>query len=170
MRRWSTLRIGFLATLGSAGLAAGAFRSPTPYIVWNASASAPLGLYSVARTTGLKTGDLVLAWAPESARRLADERGYLPSTVPLTKRVAAVTGDTVCASERRILINGNVAATLLAADRQGRPLPSWTGCRDLAADEIFLLMAEVPQSFDGRYFGPIHTSAILGKLVPLWTR
>jgi len=31
-------------------------------------------------------------------------------------------------------------------------------------------MAEVWDSFDGRYFGPVQTSAILGKLVPLWTR
>jgi len=75
--------------------------------------------------------------------------------VPLTKRAAATGGDMVCASEWRILINGRVAATLLAADRQGRSLPSWTGCRNLVRGEVFLLMAEVPQSFDSRYFGPL---------------
>lgn len=170
MRRRPTLRIGALAALGLAALAAGTCRSPVPHFVWNASASAPLGFYRVVQAAALNRGDLVLAWAPESARRLAAERGYLPDTVPLTKRVAALSGDTVCASERRILINGKVAATSLAADGLGRPLPSWTGCRDLAANEVFLLMADVPQSFDGRYFGPIQTSAILGKLVPLWTR
>jgi type IV secretory pathway protease TraF len=33
-----------------------------------------------------------------------------------------------------------------------------------------LLMPGVPASFDGRYFGPIRASAVIGKLVPLWTR
>ena len=169
MRRLSVHRTGAVAALGLAALFASASRSPSPHFVWNASASAPLGLYRVAQKGKLSTGDLVLAWAPESARRLAAERGYLPRSVPLTKRAAATAGDMVCVSEWRILINGKVAATLLTADRQGRPLPSWTGCRNLATDEVFLLMAEVPQSFDSRYFGPIRTSAILGKLVPLWT-
>ncbi|MBI2741043.1 MAG: conjugative transfer signal peptidase TraF [Rhodospirillales bacterium] len=164
------LRVAALSALGLAALAGAALRPPVPFLVWNASASAPLGLYRVEHTGALSRGDLVLAWPPESARRFAAERGYLPETVPLIKRVAAVAGDRVCASRRLILINGDVVATLLAADRQGRPLPGWTGCRDLAADEVFVLMGEVPQSFDGRYFGPIQTSAILGRLVPLWTR
>ncbi len=62
-----------------------------PSFVWNASASAPLGLYRVEQTkAALGKGDLVLAWAPESAHRLAAERGYLPESVPLTKRIAAM--------------------------------------------------------------------------------
>jgi type IV secretory pathway protease TraF len=38
-----------------------------------------------------------------------------------------------------------------------------------ADDELFLLMEGVPGSFDGRYFGPVNRSAIIGRLVPLWT-
>ncbi len=101
---------------------------------------------------------------------MAAERGYLPESVPLTKRIVAVSGDTVCGNHNLVLINGRIAAIQLVADPQGRPLPPWTGCRVLAADDVFLLMPEVWDSFDGRYFGPISRSAILGKLVPLWTR
>jgi type IV secretory pathway protease TraF len=39
----------------------------------------------------------------------------------------------------------------------------------LQAGEVFLLMEGVPDSFDGRYFGPVTTAAIVGRLVPLWT-
>jgi len=54
-------------------------------------------------------------------------------------------------------------------DREGRPLPAWQGCRPLAPGEVFLLMANIPASFDGRYFGPIPRAAIIGRLVPLCT-
>jgi conjugative transfer signal peptidase TraF len=167
MRRRPVLRVGALAVLGLAALALGA---STPRFVWNASASAPLGLYRVEQTTALGKGDLVLAWAPENARRMAADRGYLPESVPLTKRIVAVSGDTVCGNHNLILINGRIAAIQLVADPQGRLLPPWTGCRVLTPGEVFLLMAEVWDSFDGRYFGPISKSAIVGKLVPIWTR
>jgi type IV secretory pathway protease TraF len=61
-----------------------------------------------------------------------------------------------------------VAETLLI-DRAGRPIPAWRGCPTLARDEVILLMADVPASFDGRYFGPTPSAAIIGRLVPLWT-
>ncbi|MPZ36419.1 MAG: S26 family signal peptidase [Rhodospirillales bacterium] len=167
MRRRSALRIGVLAAFGSAALALG---PSTPRFVWNASASAPLGLYRVDPAKALHKDDLVLAWAPENARQLAAERGYLPRSVPLTKRIAAMSGDAVCGQHGLIVINGWIAAIQLPADPQGRSLPPWNGCRSLKADEVFLLMADVWDSFDGRYFGPVSTSAIVGRLVPLWTR
>jgi len=139
-----------------------------PRLVWNASKSAPVGLYW--RSDGaIAQGDLVLAWAPEAARRLAAERGYLPRTVPLLKRVAARAGDTVCAEGDQILIDGRAAADRWEQDPSGRPLPHWQGCRTLRAGELFLLMRRVPDSFDGRYFGVIEPDAVIGKAVPLWT-
>jgi type IV secretory pathway protease TraF len=54
------------------------------------------------------------------------------------------------------------------SDSQGRPLPDWQGCRLLGMSAVFLLMPDVASSFDGRYFGPVSRSAILGKLRPLW--
>ena len=54
-------------------------------------------------------------------------------------------------------------------DRRGRSLPVWKGCRTLRAGEVFLLNANVPDSFDGRYFGPVSATAITGRAEPLWT-
>lgn len=152
--------------LGLLGLAA--LARPAPLIIYNASASAPRGFYRVLPIGVLHRGDLVLVRTPIAVRRLAAERGYLPATVPLVKRIAALTGDTICAIDRAVSINGRHLADQLAADRMGRPLPHWTGCRTLHSGEIFLLMAGVPDSFDGRYFGPVQISAVIGRLVPLW--
>ncbi len=142
---------------------------PTPQLVWNASASAPIGFYW--RIAGAPSrGDLVLARAPLWARRLVAERHYLPRNVPIIKRVAAVAGDVVCAASATISIDGRAVAHRLASDRISRPLPQWEGCEALGAGEFFLLMADAPDSFDGRYFGVTERRDIIGRLVPLWTQ
>jgi type IV secretory pathway protease TraF len=93
-----------------------------------------------------------------------------PSSQAFALQIAAVAGDTVCAVHRAVTIDGRHVANQLAADRLGRPLPDWSGCGTLQPGQIFLLMEEVPDSFDGRYFGPIPVSAVIGRLVPLWLR
>lgn len=164
-RRRTTLA---LTTLGLGLLGLAVLGRPAPLIVYNASASAPLGFYRVLPADALHRDDLVLVRTPMAVRRLAAERGYLPATVPLVKRITALAGDTVCAIDHAITINGRHVADQLATDRMGRPLPHWTGCKTLHGGEIFLLMAGVPDSFDGRYFGAVPASAVIGRLVPLW--
>ena len=136
----------------------------------NATASAPVGFYRVRRDRALARGDLVLAIPNPSLATFAARRGYLPSGVPLVKRIAAVAGDAVCARGNAVFINGRLAAARRAADGAGRALPAWTGCARLRRDEVFLLMANVLSSFDGRYFGPTPASQVVGVLNPLWTR
>lgn len=155
-----------LVGLGWVGLAG--FDRPVPLLVWNASASAPIGLYRVLPAAPLRRGDLVLLRPPVGIGDLAAARGYLPPRVPLVKRVAALAGDTVCAVGDDLFINGEAVAIRLERDRLGRPLPRWEGCSCLG-DELLPLMAEVADSFDGRLFGPVPTSAVIGRLVPLWT-
>jgi hypothetical protein len=48
-------------------------------------------------------------------------------------------------------------------------LPVWQGCRRVQAGDIFLMNPDVPNSFDGRYFGPISVRSILGCAIPMWT-
>lgn len=164
-------RRGVLAamTVSVTAIVVAELADPVPVLMWNGSASVPLGLYRVERATTLGRGDLVLVRPPEEARQLAIERGYLPAGVPLVKRIAARAGDHVCAASGRVTINGAHAAEAMKADRLGRPLTPWIGCRTLERDEFFVLMTSVPASFDSRYFGPIGRAAIVGRVVPLWT-
>jgi conjugative transfer signal peptidase TraF len=161
------VRITSVAAVAIGILAASAFTKPVPRLIWNASASAPIGLYWVT-SKPITRGDLFLATTPESMRDLAAARGYLPSDIPLVKRLAGIEGDQICAHDRAILINGRILAWRQETDSAGRPMPVWSGCRTLA-HEVFLLMQDVPTSFDGRYFGPVPRASIIGKLTPLWT-
>lgn len=162
-RRAAAVAIGSIIVLGSAVL------PPTPRLVWNASASAPIGLYAVSPGTLTQPGDMVIARVPEPFRRLAATRRYLPMNVPLVKRVAAFAGDEVCALGQEIFVNGRWTAERLMVDGAGRPMPMWSGCVRLRGRQLFLLM-DAPASFDGRYFGVTDGADIIGKARLLWAR
>lgn len=143
---------------------------PAPRLIWNASASAPIGLYWVQPGARIARGDMVIGRTPIAVRHLAAVRRYIPENVPLVKRVAAVAGDRVCAAGTTVSVNGHRVAVRLAHDARGRAMPWWSGCRTLGHGEYFLLMADVPASFDGRYFGITGEADLIGKAHLLWSR
>lgn len=159
-----------VAALGIACLAATIAWRPHPLLVWNASASAPLGLYSLGSPSGLHVGDMVIARAPPRVVDLAARRHYLPPGVPLVKRVAALAGDRVCARDGAIWIDGALVVRRRQRDAAGRPLPWWRGCFTLGDDALFLLMTDSSGSFDGRYFGMSERGDVIGKAHLLWRR
>ena len=169
-RRLRPRAVLVFATLGIALLGYAFLTRPAPLVIYNGSASAPLGFYLVRHADRIRRRDLVLVKTPESVRLLAAERHYLPLNVDLVKRVVALKGDRVCAVKGIVSIDGYVAAEQLKADREGRRLPEWNGCQTLGNGEVFLLMESVPDSFDSRYFGPVPIASIKGKLTPLWLK
>ena len=138
-------------------------------LVYNASASAPRGWYWVSHPFRIRVGDVVLAPLPQSIAPLADERHYLPITVPILKRVGAVESEHVCIRGMTVQIGTDTVGQRLARDGTGRPLPAWQGCRVLLHGELFLLNTTHRASFDSRYFGPIPAASVLGVAHPLWT-
>lgn len=170
-RRRRRRRLAIAAVIGCIGvpLAASVLWEPPVLLVWNASASAPIGLYRLRADSAVERGDMVVAWTPEPARSLAARRHYLPANVPLVKRVAAVAGDRVCAAGSAVLINGRRVAVRQRFDAAGRPMPWWNGCHGLRPGEYFLFM-EKSLSFDGRYFGVTRGSDVIGQAELMWAR
>lgn len=169
MRRQRLFRRGLFVTSICGIVLVPAVIPPTPRLVWNASASAPTGLYAVSPDAFPEAGDMVVARLPAVFRRLAAERRYLPENVPLVKRVAAVAGDEVCAVDQAITVNGQAVAERRIFDGRGRRMPFWLGCIRLRGRQLFLLM-DSPDSFDGRYFGVTDGDEIVGKARLLWAR
>ena len=166
---------GFSAA-GLAALAWAAFVSPLPRLTYNPSDSVAVGWYRIepfgnpvaSLPRPLSVDSIVLVPLPAEAAALAAQRGYLPTRVPLLKRVGAVSPQEVCVAGGVVRIDGVPAAAVLPADRLGRPLPSWQQCRRLEPGELFLLSVTNPASFDSRYFGPIAASTVIGVAHPVW--
>ena len=143
---------------------------PAPKLLWNASASVSIGLYAVRRALPPHVGELVVIMPPRPLAQFLAVRHYLPPGVPLLKHVVALSGQTVCRNGRAIIIDGAVMGEALDRDRFGRALPDWQGCRVLAAAEVFVMNTAALDSLDGRYFGPLPLTAIVGRADPIWTR
>jgi len=163
-----TCRLLQIMTAGLVLMTVSALPSMPKLLVWNASNSVPVGLYFVSKQIPQR-GDLVFVNLPNAVRKIAHERGYLPTKVPAIKRIAALDGDRICRIGRRVSVNGIVRATAFLRDRNGLKLPVWTGCFTLGPGDVFLL-ADHPHSFDGRYFGHSETSAVPGAALPIWVR
>ena len=174
--RPAILAMGVLAVIGQ--LASGVFATPLQIglpprtllpklLLWNASASAPRGLYLLHPAQPLRIGALVAARPPAPLAHFAALRGYLPLGVPLLKHVAALDGQTVCRFAQRVTIDGHVVAIAHKRDSGGRLLLSRQGCRTLRASEVFLLNATIPDLFDGRYFGVLSADAITAAPNPV---
>ena len=142
---------------------------PAPRYIWNASESVPIGLYWLRPAGRLAVSQLVAVQPPEPLATLLADRRYLPRGIPLLKRVLALPGQTVCRDQLVVTIDKIEMGAARVNDSRGRPLPVWQGCRVIADGEVFLMNWRSADSFDGRYFGALPASAIIGTAEPLWT-
>jgi conjugative transfer signal peptidase TraF len=152
------------------GMAVSTLILPMPtLLLWNASASAPVGLYAINPLREPAVGEMVAVMPPPALGRIMAERHYLPIGVPFLKHVAARPGALICRRAATVTIDGRRVATAKSADSHGRHLPVWRGCRVLRDGELFLLNP-APDSFDGRYFGAVPATGLLGRATPILTR
>jgi conjugative transfer signal peptidase TraF len=163
--RCHTLFTAIVAT----GLLLSTVGGTTPYYIWNASNSVPIGLYRVQPATRLTLTELVAVRPPDLLAAFLDLNGYLPIGVSMLKRVLALPGQTVCRDGLKIAVDGVDVGEARDRDGRNRPLPVWHGCRVIADGDVFVMNWQSADSLDGRYFGPLSASAVIGRAVPVWT-
>lgn len=166
MTRFGYVMATYFALLGVGALA---FFHPAPRLIWNATASTPTGLYALRPIGHLHALELVALRAPEPIASYLADGGFLPKGVPLLKHVMALPGQTVCRASDVVTVDKIEVGAARDRDHLGRPLPRWSGCHTLRDGEVFLMNPTVPDSLDGRYFGPLPVSSIVARAVPLWT-
>ena len=131
-----------------------------PGLLYNHSLSVPIGWYWY-RGGHVRPGSLIAFRLPDEAHAYARSRGDDVDIV-LLKPVAAIAGDHVSTLNNELRINGRWLCTIPTLDTRGRMLPRWHGCRVLNDGELFIYSAQIPNSFDSRFFGPVHTDDVLG--------
>lgn len=164
-------RFGYVMTtyVLTMAIAIAAFIPIAPRLVWNASASVPIGLYDLAPPRHLAIGDLVAAMPDKPLSDFMVGRGYIGRNVPLMKRVMGLPGQQVCRAGDTVTVDALPLGEALDRDRLGRPLPVWQGCQRIGDGQVFLMNPDVRDSLDGRYFGPLPARAVIGKATPLYT-
>ena len=134
----------------------------------NFTDSAPHGLWIERPTGHIERGMLVSACPPDLP--IVHERlpyGDCPvvNARPLFKAIGAIPGDTVTIEEGMpVKVNGvELPNTTAAQDVSKWPDGTYT----VTHDEVWLFSTYSERSLDSRYFGPVKTSNIIGKAVPV---
>lgn len=98
----------------------------------------------------------------DMSRRLSSSDDMKPrGSVELVKRVAGCPGDRVVWSAEHLSVGDRRLDVARAAPASG----SLRHELMLRADQLFLLGDDVARSEDSRHFGPVHTSAVVGRVV-----
>ncbi|MFC7522187.1 signal peptidase I [Xanthomonas populi] len=150
-------------------------------VIANLSPSVAKGLYFLNRNTHRAERGQLVAFPPHNAAaRYGFERGWMKPGSLYIKRVGAVAGDTVCVNTEVSIATPTTAGhpstyrrvgAVAATDRTGVPLPHvLQGCRRVPEGHIFTIGDGLANSYDGRYYGFVPLSAVVGSITPLWTQ
>ncbi|MGR4863193.1 S26 family signal peptidase [Caulobacter sp. LARHSG274] len=139
-----------------------------PRVLFNTTASAPVGFYVLAPGRPV-VGEWVAILPPRDLAHWMAYRRYLPANVPLLKQVAAAPGQRVCGRDGVLSVDGAPIARMRPHDRWGRALGPFVGCHRLSDAEVLLVNRRAPDSLDSRYFGPLPVRGLVGRARPLWT-
>ena len=143
--------------------------------IWvNLTSSMPQGVYK-SNDDKIQRNDYVLSCLPYDIAPLAKDRGYVgygqcPANSGLIgKKMLGLPGDLARIDQDGITINGVLLPGTAPKrfDRQGNSLPKIRIDRNLGADE-YIIATNKPQSYDSRYFGPVHSEDLKQKIEPLY--
>ncbi|HBD9221501.1 TPA: conjugative transfer signal peptidase TraF [Legionella pneumophila] len=143
----------------------------------NLTESIPIGLYRITGTEPLKNAYVIFCPDDRKTFRLAKNRGYIDHGLYchgygyLMKKVVAVSGDILSVTNEGVYVNQMLIpySKPKLQDGMKRTLPQWQVMNyQLQEDEIMTMTSQSEWSFDGRYYGLVHTRQIKGMITPIW--
>jgi len=132
---------------------------------YQVSRSMPQGFYFIKPVHQLKRGDSVIFHPPTATLTFLVQQGLVPKNGILMKNVMAIPGDYVCKKNHEIWINHRYIAPVYTHGLHHQFLPSNPFCQTLAANQYLLMSTHITHSFDGRYFGSISKTQIIGQAI-----
>ena len=145
---------------------------------FNSTRSIPLGLYWI--TDAPVTKDAYVIFCPPQSDLFDEAKlrdyigaGFCPGGYGfMMKRIFATANDRVEMGVKGVRVNGGLLrlSARVERDKAGRSMPPYPFDAYTLKDSEILLMSDGSEiSFDGRYFGPVHTAQIRGVLKPFLT-
>ena len=127
-------RFGWVMTTCFAALSIGvsALFHPAPRLLWNASASVPIGLYAVHRAGGLHVGELLVVTPPEPLATFLDQRKIAFPNIYYTGNADDLA--------KHLRFNGELPITIVY-DRNGKEL--WRHQGRLERDATIARLREI---------------------------
>ncbi len=149
-------------------------------LIYNPTSSVPTGLYQ-AYQTPLKHGVIVSFCMPASSIPNGwKKRGYLlgnwkgtceNDNVPVIKPIAALAGDRITLNSKGATVNGHLIPNSrpMTEDEKHRPLTPYPfGTYTVQPGQVWFISHYIPDSLDGRYFGPLPISVINAPIRRIW--
>ena len=166
-RSHDALRLGHGDLFFCDGDHGAAFMHPPPKLIWNASASVPIGLYAL-RPIGPLRHRTRRRGAAGADRELPQPGRFpAPGRTP-DEAFMARPGQTVCRAGMHITIDTVEVGDAQAHDREDAIClfgPAAKPSRPARSSHE----PGRPDSLDGRYFGVLPASSIIGRAAPVWT-
>lgn len=143
----------------------------------NLTESIPRGLYRITYGDNIKNAYVIFCPEDRAPFRLALNRGYIDHGLHcggygyLMKKVVAVSGDILAVTPEGVFVNQTLTpySQPKLQDGMNHVLPQWRVVNyRIQEDEVMTMTSQSEWSFDGRYYGLVHTRQIKGLLTPLW--
>lgn len=143
----------------------------------NLTDSIPIGLYRITSADPIKNTYVIFCPDNRESFRLAKNRGYIDHGLYcdgygyLMKKVVAVSGDILSVTKKGVFVNHILIpySKPKLQDGMKRALPQWQVMNyQLQKDEVMTMTSQSEWSFDGRYYGLVHTGQIKGMITPIW--
>ncbi|HAU1321515.1 TPA: conjugative transfer signal peptidase TraF [Legionella pneumophila] len=143
----------------------------------NLTESIPIGLYRITSEASIKNTYVIFCPDNRESFRLARDRGYIDHSLYcdgygyLMKKVVAVSGDILSVTNKGVFVNQILTpySKPKLQDGMKRSLPQWQVMDyQLQNDEVMTMTSQSEWSFDGRYYGLVHTGQIKGMITPIW--
>lgn len=141
-------------------------RSQGYWLSYQVSASMPKGFYWITLVHGaLHRNEIVVFQPPKQFKEFLTAHHWLPDDGIMMKHVIGMPGDWVCKRDDYIWLNHHVLAPIFSHAPKGERLPELPFCQTLLHNQYLLMSLRVPNSFDGRYFGPVVRQRVIGRAI-----